>query len=90
MTKIVKTIPIPATQKVILDYLTCDLCGEKIVHSSDNMDECTVKRTEGYKYSDCGGGTDTVFDICGECFESKLIPWMAEQKASPRVEDWDY
>lgn len=37
------------------------------------------------------GSTEvTSFDLCGECFEKKLVPFLKSLGANPTVEDKDY
>ena len=27
-------------------------------------------------------------DMCSQCFETKLVPWLREQGAEPRTTEW--
>ena len=37
-----------------------------------------------------GDGESDTFDICPDCFKSKLIPWMREQGVEPEHKEWDW
>lgn len=84
------TKEIPARTKQVTDYISCDLCKDKIVEHDHQVDEVDVSRTTGYRFPGSGQGTITSFDLCGKCFEEKLIPWLRDQGAEPLVSDWDF
>ena len=64
-----KTIDVPASTREVVDYVTCDLCHERIVNpGAFCVDDITVSRHEGMSYSDGGDGTDHEFDICSRCW----------------------
>lgn len=74
--------------------IECDMCGKK--HAGDEWGDdyydvlkTAVKIREGDRYPDGGFETDLVFDICPECFRNKLVPWLAEQGAEPRTEEFE-
>lgn len=86
----VRTIQIPATTKQIIDKITCDICGANVNRGGlYEIDEVSVERRTGTIYPEGGAGTETKVDLCGECFESKLIPWLKAQGANPQTEDWE-
>jgi hypothetical protein len=88
-----KTIMIPMipehTQTVTV-FETCDLCGDKIESEPYEVNHVEVRHKKGENYPDCGEGIITFFDICGSCFEQKLVPWLISQGAKPQVEEWDW
>lgn len=82
-----KTVEVPARTETRAEY-TCDLCGELIVPKRGGGEEVEVTHTTG----DYGRESSLVyeqFDMCGECFQGKLIPWMASQGVKPHVRSWD-
>lgn len=94
--RVKKTIHVPATDREVVDHLICDLCGKKSgaddwATRGYNVSETTVEMNRGVNYGTDGGDSKTTsFDICPTCFETKLVPWMASQGATPTVEDKDW
>lgn len=86
-----KTIEVPATTREIVDFVTCDICGEKINRSDGyEVNEIEVRHKTGTSYPECGSGEETSVDMCGKCFDEKLVPWLRSQGAEPRTEEWDW
>jgi hypothetical protein len=85
-----KTIDVPATTKEIITHITCDFCGKKIKEGNYSINEVCVRHKVGSSYPEMGEGTDTIFDMCGECFDAKLIPWAETLGVMPRIKEWDY
>lgn len=96
--KITRTVvipPRPEQTREELDHLLCDLCGargnsecegeiswDKEAPNGDVF-ETTVMLRVGNTYPESGHWDRTVFHICGDCFQAKLAPWLAEQGAKP-------
>ena len=85
-----KTI-IPQQVKEVLTSTTCDLCKGKIetkeyYATQDVKVECRT----GMSYPEGGFGEYTEVDLCPDCFNSKLLPWLCSQGAEPRQTEWDY
>jgi hypothetical protein len=85
-----KEIAVPATTRVIVDFVTCDICGAKIWEPGYEVNEVEVRHKTGANYPEGGSGEETSVDICGECFDKKLLPWLRSQGAEPRTEDWEW
>jgi hypothetical protein len=85
-----KEVVVPEIVTQVTEYVTCDICSEKIVAAMYHPDDVRISRHNGESYPEGGWGTDVEFDICGKCFESRLVPWLAEQGASPREEEWEW
>jgi hypothetical protein len=85
-----KIVEVPATTRKELDFVTCDLCKKKIKSEKFEVSEVDVKHHAGKSYPESGSGTDVSFDICGKCFDEKLVPWLYSQGAEPLTEDWDF
>jgi hypothetical protein len=73
-------------QKTVLDYITCDLCGKKNNKYNDwsvnpyKTNKTRIHHEYGDNYPE-GGGDMAIFsaDICPDCFQNKLVPWLQEQ-----------
>lgn len=77
--------------------LRCDLCrkiadeGNWRSSSYDAAEtEVTVKQITGDNYPGGGYGKEFSVDICPDCFQSKLIPWLISQGAEVNERDWDW
>jgi hypothetical protein len=89
--KHMKTVVIPETTKQVVDFITCDLCKEKIPKEQSYMvDRVEINHRVGEHYPEGGYGTDTSVDMCGKCFDEKLIPWLLSQNAEPQTEEYDF
>lgn len=84
------TVTVPETTERRLLKVTCDICGKELVLVGDVVDDVEVTHATGERYSDAGFGAKTIFDLCGDCFENALVPWLRSQGAEPRTEEWDY
>ena len=86
--KHIKTVEVPATTRDVVDFVTCDLCGAAITEGNYEVNEIEVRHKIGANYPDNGNGEETSVDMCGKCFDEKLVPWLRSQGAEPRTEDW--
>lgn len=85
-----RTETVPASTREVVDHYACDVCGAKLRARTYRVDEVTVTREVGTSTSDSGNLTHTEFDLCGACFESKLVPFLESLGAKPRVRDGSY
>jgi hypothetical protein len=85
-----KTITIPERQSTVFDYKTCDLCKKKIEEEYGEKSEVTMLYSNGYHYPEGGGGTEQIFDVCPDCWNDKIVPFMEGQGALFRIREWDY
>lgn len=71
-----KTIPARKAHEVeVFSHTTCDLCNKEIRDEGVyNHDIVTISRKVGVNYPDSGSETEVYFDVCGDCFASKVIP----------------
>lgn len=80
---------------------TCDLCRKESRGGETEWDcatyeinetEITIKiaQKDGASYPEGGSGTKYDIDICPDCFNNKLIPWLISQGANIKQEDWDW
>lgn len=91
-------------REVIKEYTTfvkgsCDICkkittkkgydGLNWDEGNYNFDHITLKRESGTFYPEGGYKNTIEFDICDECWDNKLIPFLDQFKAVPRETDED-
>jgi len=89
--KHMRTEQIPSTTREVVDHVTCDMCGSEIKKDGNyEVDEVEISHRVGYNYPECGYGETTIVDLCGNCFDGKLVPWLSSQGAEARTKDWDY
>lgn len=78
----------------VLVEIKCDLCGKTTnnewLKDSYDATETEVRWKTGENYPSGGSGETTTIDICPDCFETKLIPWVKEQGGEPTVKEWDW
>lgn len=86
--KHMKTVQIPACEELVIDKVTCDLCGSEVDARGYNVDEVEILHRTGKDYPGDSGGEETSVDMCGKCFDEKLVPWLKSQGAEPRKESW--
>ena len=87
--KHMKTVQVPSKTKYVVDFLTCDVCGAKIPDGgSYDVDEVEVRHKTGENFPEGGSGIETRIDMCGKCFDEKLVPWLRTQGANPDPEPW--
>lgn len=85
-----KTVQVPASEKEIVDRVTCDLCGEEISPEKYSAESVDVKHRTGSNYPEGGNGLEVSVDMCGKCFDEKLVPWLRSQGVEPRTSDWEW
>ena len=89
-------VPVPATTRRQCVKRTCDLCGKEGNKWGCWKDaagfgepESTVELRTGHQYPEGGTGTKWEIDICPECFENKLVPWVRSRGADIQLEEWN-
>lgn len=93
--RVTKVVPVPAKTITVLDYIKCDLCGAMTRNENWSPKQYEVTQPEvtlkiGSNYPEGGYHTETICDICPNCFEQKLIPWFKSQGGIPRTEEHDW
>jgi hypothetical protein len=88
--KHLKIVIVPAKEEQYLDYISCDLCGERVDSQGYNAEEVTIKHRTGCNYPEAGSGDETSVDLCGKCFDEKLIPWLESLGVKPTTEEWSW
>jgi hypothetical protein len=88
-----KKVQVPASEKDVIDTISCDICGRKVEPREDGQayweenpdySQRTSVKTEviiGYDVF-----STTEIDICGECFRRTLIPWI-EKFGKAKIKD---
>lgn len=97
MTKEYKTIEIPNTTRTTLDKVICDVCGAETGGDSNwaksnyyKFDEVTIERRYGERYPEGSSTTEQEYDICPECFEQKIVPFLKGLGAEIQEKEIDY
>lgn len=78
---------VPATTREHYE-IKCDLCGADTEEKWGEVADVTVQCETGESYGGDGAKiTRLSFDVCVECFKTKLVPWFAAQGVTPRESD---
>lgn len=86
-----KITSVPAYSVEEVDYITCDLCKEKIESKTFAKEDVEISCIEGSNYPEGAWGTETTVDMCCKCFNEKLIPWLKSQGVVPNInDDWGW
>jgi hypothetical protein len=86
-----KSVEVPATTRIIEDYVSCDLCGDRMhEHGKYEIDDVEIKHRTGVQYPEGGWGEEARVDMCGKCFVSKLIPWLESEDATISKKEWGW
>ena len=89
--KRMKIVETPSTVREVVDYTTCDLCRQRIAEEgSFEINEIEVSHKTGCRYPDNGEEEEVSVDLCGPCFDTKLIPWLQSQGAVPQISKRDW
>jgi hypothetical protein len=93
MAQIKTTITRPAREEERVIGLICDLCGAKSETANDwrdppfGVNDVQICHFIGTHYPEDGYSAEgKIFDLCPDCFENKLVPWLESQGAKPRTE----
>ena len=71
-------------------HVTCDMCGVKIERECYEVEDIEISRKTGYSYPEGGSGEKVEVDLCSNCFENELIPWLTSKGVVPTTTEWDY
>ena len=90
--KYMKTVVIPTKSVELEDYATCDLCNKRIEYTPGyDIDKVEITHRKGSEVPDSGYGVETTIDMCGECFDQRLVPWVRMLGgADIKPKDWDW
>lgn len=87
--KLYKEEIVPEKTVSKLDKTMCDLCGNEITKERFEVDEVEIRHKTGDRYPDFGYGEQVEVDMCGECFDEKLVPWLKTQGVQAATSEWD-
>lgn len=101
MKKTEKRTQTETIERVVVISLTCDICGQEYedqeksgndFKSIGEFHSTKVLMSNGEQLDWNGGGWDDTieFDICPDCFRSKLVPWFESQHAKPTLTRMDW
>lgn len=89
MAKVYKDLHIEAHTKTVLDYIKCDLCGQKTrmqykgqpdwaSHhlSGYAFETVNIEMEYGHHYPDGGWSEKLKWDICPDCFKKHILPHL--------------
>ena len=86
--KHMKTIEVPAETKEVEDYTSCDFCGKKLGDGGVyDVEDVKISYEKGEWYPENRFTTTLSVDMCGQCFETKLVPWIRSQGVDLTVEE---
>jgi hypothetical protein len=77
----------------------CDICGREgdksngfnPIDPDDNQSEVTIQYRKGWSCSDGGSGTEIDLDVCPQCFEEKILPFLKSISVPGIAEkEWDW
>ncbi len=96
--KMMKTVPVPATERQVVDKVLCDICKKECPDPTNKnwstevfcMDTVYIQMEIGTYYPEFTHGTKTEYDICTFCFASKIVPFLSSLGAESRSTEWDY
>lgn len=81
---------IPAKTIKSLTKTTCDMCGQEITEGMYEVDEVEIRHKTGTNYPEGGYGEEVEVDMCGICFDEKLIPWLKSEGVKVTSRGWDW
>lgn len=61
---------------IVKKWITCDICHEEIKEGAFDIHEGEIRLKTGSSYPECGSSTEVRADICSECFNKLLVPWL--------------
>lgn len=77
-------------QVEVVDTITCDFCQQEIKKRWHQVAEAQIEMREGHVYPEGGRTVNTWVDICTQCFQTKLIPWLEGQGITTHEEEIDW
>ena len=85
-----KIVIVPERQENKIVKVTCDLCKSEIKATGCyEVDEVTIEWDIGSHYPEGRFIERHSIDMCGDCFKSKLTPWLDSQGADVLITDPD-
>lgn len=94
--KTMKTVvhpAVPERAETVVDEILCEICGKPCGTGEydSTIDHVSVKHVVGNNYGADGVYSTTTFiDLCPDCFDNKLVPWIIRWNGQPRTEEKDF
>ena len=94
--KHMKTVLILEHEEKVFEKLSCDLCGaestvdERWEKTDFEIAITRIEMEEREAHPHGGHSKETVFHMCPSCFQTRLMPWLAAQKAEPTISESDW
>ncbi len=63
----------------------CDICKKQIKSDPYDIENVTIEAETGYSYPDDTSVTTIEFDVCLNCFNEKLRPFIESFGATPTI-----
>lgn len=96
------TPPVPQKVENVFVEAVCDICGKvsKIddydgIDWSDDIDGylkkfVTIKKETKHSYPEGGDCEEEYFEICDECFDNKVVPFLESLGAKKYLKEYDW
>lgn len=81
---------IPARVEKFCVKTTCDLCGNNVSNCGFGDVEINVEHVERWGGFEGGISEKQFVDMCSQCFEEKLVPWLQSQGAQLQTEETNW
>ena len=93
-----KIVRVPEVSRPKVVGFVCDLCKAQSLNGNGagwaknvfDAAATTVSMTTGAHYPGGGSGEIQSVDLCPQCFEDKLLPWLQGQGAVVTTKDMDW
>jgi hypothetical protein len=85
--KHIKTVDIPASKKEMVDFTTCDFCGERLKRVSYYVNEVTITSRTGESYPEGATITEKSVDMCVDCFNIHFTKFCEEHNVKITITD---
>jgi hypothetical protein len=87
--RVTKTVTIPIYTREVTDYKVCDICHNIIEEVGGyDVDEVILQYRNGSSYPAGSFGETESFDICPDCFNDKIKPFIISFGSEPQLKDW--
>ena len=85
------TRQIPAKTETFANRTFCDICKSEIEKNYyGNVSYVEISYTSGISYPEGGRKEKKYYDMCPQCFESQLVPFLSSLGMNSYDEDYDW
>lgn len=85
-----KTISVPAMERIVHDFTTCDVCNNQLETGNFKVSEVVVSKKIGVSYPEMTDTEQTEFDLCVKCFDKHVLGHLKSIGVLPRVSEQSY